>query len=431
MMNVIQKIDLTVEKFNMLKSGDTVVAGVSGGKDSMLMLYYLLQKLQELDLRIIVANVEHGIRGQASIDDSAFVERFCKENGIEFRMLKINAEKEAVLAGLGVEEYSRQKRYEFFSSIECDKIATAHSLSDNVETVIFRLARGTSLNGLGGIPAVRGKIIRPLIELTSDEIVSACGEYKIDYVTDESNFENVYSRNKIRNEVVPILKSINPNFENAVSRFINSAAEDESFLRSEAEKYVDSVINLDECRGLDVSVKKRVIELYAERFGVTLDEKHLTSVLELCDKTGKTQIKGSLFAYANKTQLYFANADETEPSFEVESKVVDVEVYKRKLSLYKKEFTFVCDCDKICGNVSVRARQEGDAVTLISRNVTKSLKKLFNELKIPVNERNKVPVICDDRGVIGVYGITLDKRVSISGDTKRCLLMNIKSEDIS
>ena len=169
-MNVIHKIDKTVEKYNMLKVGDTVAVGVSGGKDSMLLLTYLIGKRDELKLNLICANVEHGIRGEASKSDTAFVKAFCEDNSVEFRGLEIDAVNGAKQAGLGVEEYSRNRRYKFFESLGADKIATAHSLSDNVETVIFRLIRGTSLNGMKGIPPVRGNIIRPLIELSSAEI---------------------------------------------------------------------------------------------------------------------------------------------------------------------------------------------------------------------------------------------------------------------
>ena len=144
-MNVIHKIDKTVLKYNMLNFGETVAVGVSGGKDSMLLLYYLLKKRDELNLKLICANVEHGIRGEASERDTEFVRSFCEKNSVEFRGLKLNVVSQAKKAGLGVEEYSRNRRYEFFASLGADKIATAHSLSDNVETVLFRLARGTKL----------------------------------------------------------------------------------------------------------------------------------------------------------------------------------------------------------------------------------------------------------------------------------------------
>ena len=156
----------------------------------MLLLNYLISVKSKFDIRIIVANVEHGIRGAESKNDTEFVRRFCEKNSVEFHCLEIDAVGGAKRAGIGVEEYSRNVRYEFFNSLGGTKIATAHNLSDNVETVIFRLARGTSLNGCRGIPPVRDNIIRPLIECSSDEIRSYCSENGIDFVVDSTNFDD-------------------------------------------------------------------------------------------------------------------------------------------------------------------------------------------------------------------------------------------------
>ncbi len=424
-MNIIQKIDETVKKYNMLSKGDRVNVGVSGGKDSMLLLCYLLKKRDELGISLCVMNVEHGIRGEASLSDTAFVKRFCEENGVEFRGISINAPEEAVRAGLGVEEYSRNKRYEFFESVSADKIATAHSLSDNVETVLFRLARGTSLNGFKGIPPVRGKIIRPLIECTGEEIISACEELKIPYVTDETNFDNSYTRNRIRNEIVPLLKSINPSAESAINRFISSAAEDNDYIYSVAEKYVEKALNKEKIKSLHPAVIKRVIELYASKFGVVLDELHLGSVTALLYKTGKTQIKEHLFAFSNKDTLYFSEYSEKNINFHTESSVKSVDEYKK----YINEFTFYCDNDKIVGEAFVRTRDEGDTISPAGRCCTKTLKKLFNELGVPVPEREYLPVICDSRGVIGVLGYALDERVKIDSNTSSVFILKIDTED--
>ncbi|MGN1123795.1 MAG: tRNA lysidine(34) synthetase TilS, partial [Eubacterium sp.] len=195
----------TVKKYNMLSVGDTVVAGVSGGADSMLLLHFLISVKELYRLNIIAAHIEHGIRGEESVADARFVKSFCENNGVEFRQLSINAPLEAAEARLSVEEYSRQARYRFFSSIECDRIATAHNMTDNAETLIFRLARGTGLKGACGISPVRDNIIRPLIEIPADEIRDYCDKNNISYRIDRTNFRNDYSRNLIRNEILPLL----------------------------------------------------------------------------------------------------------------------------------------------------------------------------------------------------------------------------------
>ncbi|MDE5963995.1 MAG: tRNA lysidine(34) synthetase TilS, partial [Eubacterium sp.] len=133
----------TISKYNMLSAGDTVLVGVSGGADSMLLLDFFVKNMDKLNIKVKAAHIEHGIRGESSFDDASFVQKYCGHNNIEFNLLSIDAVSEAAASGQGVEEYSRNRRYEFFESIECDKIATAHNLSDNVETVLFRLIRGT------------------------------------------------------------------------------------------------------------------------------------------------------------------------------------------------------------------------------------------------------------------------------------------------
>ena len=164
------RISNTIRKYNMLSSGDTVLVGVSGGADSMLLLDFFVKNRDKLNIKVKAAHIEHGIRGKTSVDDADFVKSYCENNKVEFHLLSIDAISEAAVLGQGVEEYSRNRRYEFFESIACDKIATAHNLSDNVETVLFRLIRGTGLKGACGIPPVRGRIIRPLIEISADDI---------------------------------------------------------------------------------------------------------------------------------------------------------------------------------------------------------------------------------------------------------------------
>ena len=433
MSEITNKINKTIQKHNMLEKGDFVVAGVSGGADSMLLLSYLLQIRKELDLRILVANVEHGIRGEESVSDSLFVENFCKDNNIEFECLRIDAPTLAKKAGLGVEEYSRKRRYEFFESFCPDKIATAHNLSDNVETVLFRLSRGTSLNGCCGIPAVRGKIIRPLIELTSNEIREECKNKKIPFVVDSTNYDNNYSRNYIRNVIIPDFEKLNPSFERTFERFISSSAEDNDYLRSESLNCYDYCLTDD---GLDIEklksfhnaiIKRAVIRL-AEEKGVSLDELHLSGVCELLSKRGRYQIKNDYFAISDLKTLRIDKTVSTVFEFSFKETVIRKEDFLNKYEFLKKEFDFYCDYDKINGSISVRQRKEGDSIVPYKRNCTKSLKKLFNEMKIPADKRNAVPIIADDSGVIGVSPYCIAQSVSIDDDTKRVLLLKITED---
>ena len=431
MSEIITKIDSAVKRFHMLNTGDTVVAGVSGGADSMLMLSYLLSIKDEYNLDIIVANVEHGIRGDTSKADSQFVKNFCAENNIRFEMLSINAPEEAKAQKIGVEEYSRNRRYEFFCSFGADKIAVAHNLSDNVETVLFRLARGTSIKGCAGIPPVRDNIIRPLIYCTSEEIRSECEKQGIPYVIDETNSDNDYSRNFVRNELVPLFCELNPSFEQAVSRFSESAREDSAFIEKCADECIECCscengLSVSKLKEYDVAVIKRVFIKLVEEYGITPDEKHLNSALEILSIPKKKQIKDNVFLSSGGGVLRAFRIN-NKNNFSLSTEIVTYNDFVNFDD--KSRYDMYCDADKVCGEPYVRARQDGDAISPVKRKCTKSLKKLFNELKIPAEKRDSLPIICDDFGIIGIPSVTIDERVKVDNDTNNVILFKIHLED--
>lgn len=436
MLEITAKADLLVEKYNMLSNGDFVVIGVSGGADSMALLSYFLSIKEKYNLRLLVANVEHGIRGKDSVDDTEFVKRFCENHNVDFKSISINAVQGAKQNSMGVEEYSRLKRYEFFNSFNPDKIATAHNLSDNVETVLFRISRGTSLKGLCGIPPVRDNIIRPLLTCTGEEIRLACQNAGIPYRIDSTNFDDAYSRNHIRQNIVPLFKKLNPSFEKTVLRLIESVNEDESFINSTADScyiecFKNNALNVDKLNSYDIAVTKRIIVKYLSSFGIGVDGFHLNEIVNLLKLNGKLQISDDNFVICEKGFLRHAKMNETIDfcSINVNKKIISYDEFLNNCKLWHKEFDFFCDCDKINGNIYIRGRKTGDSISPAGRNCTKTLKKLFNELGINIENRASVPVICDDSGVIGVYGYCVDERVKTDSSTKNILLLKILLED--
>ena len=226
---------------NFVSENDVILIALSGGADSIFLAEYFKSIRDEYSLTLKAAHIEHGIRGQESLDDCNFVEEYCKKSNIECFTLHIKAVEEAKKAGIGVEEYSRNKRYEFFNSIPCNKIATAHNLSDNIETLIFRLIRGTSIKGLCGIPSVRGNIIRPLLDLTGKEIRNYLDQHNIDYRVDSTNSCDEYSRNHIRNNIIPLFSKLNINYNLSFERLFESLNEDNDFIEKEADKCFEKV----------------------------------------------------------------------------------------------------------------------------------------------------------------------------------------------
>lgn len=423
------KVLKTVKKYNMLSKGDRVLIGVSGGADSIALLEFFVSVKEKYDLDICVAHIEHGIRGEDSVNDAEFVENYCKKLGVNFYLKTIDAPNLAKKAKMGVEEYSRMARYDFFNTIECDKIATAHNLTDNIETLLFRLARGTGLKGACSIPAVRGKIIRPFIEVSSGEIRKWCNDNNIPYRVDCTNSDSAYSRNLIRLEILPLFEKLNANYQDNIENFISDVNEDYAFI----DDYVKSIypkivknneIDLQKLNELDLSIKKRILIMFFDENGYSLNRIHLQSVIDITLKSGKSQIKENLFAISAKGKIRIAKFNDLNKKDEFVTKILNIDEFK------DKNIDFYCDCDKIVGNIIIRAKQAGDRIKPAGRNVSKTLKKLFNESAYPIEKRDKKIVVCDDFGIVGVIGLCADERVKVDCNTAKILTIKLPSEDL-
>ncbi len=435
--SLFEQVENTVNKYNMISPGDCVVIGLSGGADSVFLMHFFIDLAGKYNLTLKCAHIEHGIRGKDSIEDCEFCRKICKENNIEFNMLSIDAPKEAAEAKMGVEEYSRNRRYEFFDSIQCDKIATAHNLSDNVETIIFKLIRGCSLKGAAGIPPKRGKIIRPLIETSGGDIRSWLNENSVQYRTDKTNFDNDYSRNYIRNSVVPLFSKVNDNYEEAFSRFAESALEDSKFLDELAEESykklkINNYIEVEKLINIERPLRLRVIAKFLAENGVKINNYNITGVENVLRNAHKFQLTDNLYAVSSNGYLEiksFNNGVIRRKTFDFKKEIIGYSKFLNKCELLDKGFNFCCDYDKINGDIYVRSRIAGDSVALAGRNCTKSLKKLFNEMHIPPERRSELAVVTDDLGVMGVVGICVDERVAITKETKKVLILTLSAED--
>lgn len=423
------KVLKTVKKYNMLSKGDRVLIGVSGGADSIALLEFFVSVKEKYDLDICVAHIEHGIRGEDSVNDAEFVKNYCKKLGVNFYLKTIDAPNLAKKAKMGVEEYSRMARYDFFNTIECDKIATAHNLTDNIETLLFRLARGTGLKGACSIPAVRGKIIRPFIEVSSGEIRKWCNDNNIPYRVDCTNSDSAYSRNLIRLEILPLFEKLNANYQDNIENFISDVNEDYAFI----DDYVKSIypkivknneIDLPKLNELDLSIKKRILIMFFDENGYSLNRIHLQSVIDITLKSGKSQIKENVFAISAKGKIRIAKFNDLNKKDEFVTKILNIDEFK------DKNIDFYCDCDKIVGNIIIRAKQAGDRIKPAGRNVSKTLKKLFNETAYPIEKRDKKIVVCDDFGIVGVIGLCADERVKVDCNTAKILTIKLPSEDL-
>ena len=320
-----EKVLNTINKYNMIQSGDGIVIGVSGGPDSMTLLNILNNLKEKLNIKLYVAHINHSIRKEAD-EETEYVKDFCKKIDVEFFAKKVKVEEIAKELKIGTEEAGRNIRYEFFEEVAhkvgANKIATAHNLNDNAETVLMNIMRGTSVSGLKGIDKVRdGKYIRPIIECSRAEIEDHCKEKNLNTRYDKSNNEKIYTRNKIRNLLIPFLqKEFNPNIVEGINRLSQIAIEEEQFINKVVEKEYEKlqiavdntiILNLKEFNKLDYVIKSKLIlytisKVYGKTSGI--EKKHIDDIIKLCDNNiGNkylTPQKG-IKIYVKKGKIFF------------------------------------------------------------------------------------------------------------------------------
>ena len=255
-----EKVRKTIREFNLIEKNDSIVVGVSGGPDSMTLLSILLKLKEEFHLKIYVAHVNHMLRENA-IKDEEYVKEFCKKNNIEIFIKKANISEIAQKEKIGLEEAGRNIRYNFFEEVlkntKSNKIAIAHNLNDKAETIIMNTLRGSGVSGLKGIEAKRKKYIRPLIEIERYEIEKYCIENKINPRHDESNDDNTYTRNKIRNIVIPYIKNeFNPHIIKTLNRLSEIIKEEDEYVQSETEKIFKEILLTDEKNKIEFDPRK-------------------------------------------------------------------------------------------------------------------------------------------------------------------------------
>ena len=302
-----EKILEFIKKNNLIEPNDKVVLGVSGGPDSISMLFILNKFSKKLNFEIVVAHINHGIREEAT-DDEQYVERWCQKLAIPFFVLHSEVEKLAKIQKLGTEEMGRKVRYDFFEEIarktNSNKIATAHNKNDNCETIIMNMMRGSGIKGLCGIPSKQGKYIRPLIECSREEIEEYCAKQNLDPRIDKTNFENDYTRNKIRNIVIPYIKEeFNPNIINTMARLSEIMKEQDEYVEEEAEKqyknilideikskeneYNNIILDLKKFNELPILIEKKILLLAIQKiFGTVkrIEKIHLEDMIKLCNR---------------------------------------------------------------------------------------------------------------------------------------------------
>ena len=458
---VFEKVLSTINKHNLISDGDKIVIGLSGGPDSVCLLHILNRLKEKLDIELYVAHLNHQIRGIEAQKDALYVSTICEEMGITYFLKSIDVPKYCKDNGLSIEEGARKLRYEMFNEIKqktkSNKIAIGHNLNDQAETVLMRIMRGTGLQGLRGIEYARENgIIRPLLDIERKDIEEYCELHNLNPRIDESNLENIYTRNKIRLELIPYMKdNFNPNLIESIVRMSNNLRSDSDYIEAHAESEFKNIckissdsaeININNFKKLHNAIKVRVLRKGIKAIlGDTnfIDQKHIDDVIELESESKINKmltLPRGIFVYRRKNSIILTTTEIIEEEIEfsysipsngfvkikeintiIETQTMTIDRYKSgKVDKMSRGFDF----NKIKGGIVVRNRQQGDKIKLVGGS--KKINDLFIDLKIPREDRCKIPVIVDDEGILQVGEYKSSENYKIDENTKEVLKVTFK-----
>ncbi len=457
MSSLLEAVRRTIVKYDMLKPGDKIIVGFSGGPDSLCLLHALKELCREFDYSLYAAHLNHMFRGKAAEADAAYAGEICREWGIPAYIEKFDVPAYIRKTGLSPEEAGREIRYSLFDRV-CkevggNKIAVAQNLNDHVETILMRFMRGSGIDGLKGIEAVRGNIIRPLLETERRDIEEYCRENHLDPRVDKTNLEPIYHRNKVRLELIPYIeKNFNPSIMTAISRFSGLIKEENDFLDTEAEKVLKEVAEIYEDRVVievpklamvHKALKRRIIRQCIERLSSTLNGfefKHFEGVLELTDKaTGAAiMLPQKLRAFKSYDKLvlskdivkadkkcYYKLKYDYDSSIDTDRGHLTIERKKKKDigALRGYEDTIYIDPSKIRHGLVLRYREPGDVFAPIGMKGTKKLKEYLIDEKVPREERDSTELLADGKEIVWIVGGRLSEKYKIDNATEEAVVI--------
>jgi len=458
-MKFIQKVKNTISKFEMTDDEDKIIIGISGGPDSVALLHTLIQLKKEKNIELIAAHVNYKLRDKESDEDETFVDNLCKNLYIDLHKKTCNLKK--LNNDSSIQEIARNERYDFFNELyikyNANKIAIAQNLDDSNETILFNLMRGTGSKGLSGIPPVRDKIIRPLIECTRDEILNYLKEINQNYRTDSSNIENKYSRNKIRNLLLPLMQDISkPDLNKRLFSTSQILKDENDYFEIETKKLYQQVciiklsnnesiyLSIPKLKDLHIALKRRLIRLAVEEISGDLlqfEKKHVDKILQFIEiEAGekKIQLPHNLEAVKSYNTLIIKICDVgvvREPPFleysliipginklgenygTIEAKILNrSEITKLKVPNNQAILDYLK-----CQNMRVRTRKDGDTFTPFGMKGTKKLKDYLIDKKVPKNKRDSLPIITSNDQIAWLPGFTIDDNFKVTDETTKIL----------
>ncbi len=440
-----------IEKNDLIKHNSRVITGISGGIDSVCLFYVLSELKQALGFELCAVHVEHGIRGESSRRDEEFVRKLCKREGVPLKIYREKALEYAKENSLSVEEAARILRYRDFEDallqMKGDKIALAHHKNDQAETFLFNLIRGSSLKGLAAMAPARDRIIRPLLDCTRGEIEAYAAERGLSYVTDETNLDEIYSRNRIRKTVIPELEKVGAMTVSHIFRAAETIREADAFISEAADElYTKSVTIKGQGLVYTVDIKK-----FAENAHILKSYVIKRIVRELCGKwkdissvniedvlllTGRQSgrrvgLPYGITALRSGDRIVIGSEEDIKGGDEDKERTVWFQVipYEPSIGFSEKNYTKLIDYDKIKNGLCIRTRRQGDRIAVGPGLCGQSLKKFFINEKIPLNERDRVLLVADGSDIVWVIGKRLSERYKLDGSSRRAVIIKVTGGD--
>ena len=419
----------------LIPQNATIAVALSGGKDSMCLLHLLKSCQEKFNIKVKAVNVEHGIRGQDSVNDSAFVKEYCQNNGIELMQTSVNAVEYAQKNKISVENSARILRYDFFDQIIkdgfADYIATAHHLNDNFETILLNLFRGSGVAGLTGIPKKRDYILRPLLNVDRSQIDGYVLENGVLYVEDKTNFDDEYTRNYLRLNVIPKIIEKFPTAHFSAQKTAEILKEEDDYLNCIAREKVEEkngkyYISIN----LAPAIFKRAVKIALYKTGVEKDyEKvHFDDVVKLSNlQTGsKICLPKGVVAIKEYDSVCIYKQEEIKAVKTLTFGVGEFDFLDKVLKITSENLpnSLTFDKDKIPSDAIIRTRREGDVFTKFGGK-TKKLKEYFIDKKIPLLDRDGIPLVAVDNDVLLIFGVEISEKIKVDEKTENRLFASV------
>lgn len=436
-------LDLIKEQ-DLISPGDVVGVATSGGIDSMSLLHFLNSNKEKLDIEIVAIHVDHCIR-EVSYRDAEFVAEYCRNNRIRCHKFRVDALKIAEEKNIGIEQAAREARYKVFDSLVSkgivDKIALAHHESDQAETILLHIFRGSGLSGASGMDYKRGAYIRPFLDLSKDEVNRYAYMNELPYVEDETNADSSYSRNFLRNEIIPKLKTRWPGLEQNIINFSKACKEDDDYIMSQST--FDAVMVDANAVHIPLiyfvypaSIVNRVIMYSLNKIGINCDieRKHIAMIRNLSTADNGKKVNLPNGAVAIKEYEYLTVITHTKTvvadRYPLETgKLNFADLYeinvKRTKSMSITPGVQLLDCAKVPKKAIWRVREKGDMFTKFGGG-TKTLRTYLIDKKVPSRLRDTLPVLADGNNILAILGVEISDTVRVDKDTKMSYAITYK-----